>query len=84
RICSIDSAPPPVGSTLKLRLTVTLALLMLVVVFLVQNAAMVEIRFLFWEFAMPRSLLVILMLLNGIVIGWFMRAMYRLSRATQD
>lgn len=68
---------------MKLRLIVTVALLILVGIFLIQNAAMVEIRFLFWDFAMPRSLLIVMMLIIGVVIGWFTRAMYRLARTTQ-
>lgn len=59
---------------------ITIFLLVLVMIFAVQNAAVVEIRLLFWEVAFPRSLLIIMMLLIGIVIGWIARSIYRLSR----
>lgn len=52
----------------------TLVLLGLVMLFAVQNAAVVELKFLVWEVAVPRSLLIFLMLLVGIAIGWFARA----------
>lgn len=59
----------------------TFALVVLVMIFALQNAAIVEIRLLFWEVEFPRSLLIFMMLLIGIVIGWFSRSMIRFSRA---
>lgn len=59
---------------------ITVILIILVMIFAIQNAAIVEIRLLVWEVAFPRSLLIFLMLLIGIVIGWFTRSMFRLSR----
>lgn len=65
---------------MKTRLIATVVLILVVVIFLIQNAAVVEIRLLFWEIAIPRSLLIVVMLLIGILIGWFARAMYRITR----
>ena len=59
-------------------------LLAFVMIFAVQNAAIVEIRLLFWEVTFPRSLLIFMMLLVGIVIGWVTRSMFRLSRTKDD
>ena len=59
-------------------------LLLLVLVFAVQNAAIVEIRLLFWEVAFPRSLLIFLMLLIGIVIGWIGRSIFKVTRTKND
>jgi uncharacterized integral membrane protein len=47
----------------------TIVLICLVVLFAVQNAAVVEIQFLLWSFAMPRALMVALLLSIGIIIG---------------
>ena len=47
----------------------TIVLVCLVVLFAVQNAAVVEIQFLLWSFAMPRALMVALLLSVGIIIG---------------
>lgn len=65
---------------MKLKLAITIFLLIFVIVFLIQNAAIVEIKFLFWNVAVPRSLLVVMLLLIGMIVGWFVRAMYRISR----
>lgn len=67
---------------MKLKLLITVVLLTLVIVFMIQNAAVVEVRFLFWDAAIPRSILILMMLIIGIAVGWFVRAMYRLSRKT--
>ena len=66
--------------TMKWKFLVTVGLFVLVMVFAIQNAADVEIRLLFWQVTFPRSLLIFMMLLIGIVIGWFARSMYRISR----
>lgn len=44
----------------------------LVVLFIVQNVTVVEIKFLFWSIQMSRSLLIFILLAIGFVIGWFM------------
>ncbi len=62
------------------RILITIALFILVMIFAVQNAAIVEIRLLFWQVALPRSLLIFMMLLTGIIIGWFARSIVRASR----
>ena len=59
---------------------ITILLFVMVMIFAVQNATMVEIQLLFWEIAFPRSLLIFMMLLIGIVIGWFARSIFRISR----
>ncbi len=63
---------------MKLRLVFMLVLLVSVLIFAVQNAAIVEIDFLIWEFRIPRSLLIFLMLLIGIIVGWFSKALSKL------
>ena len=47
-----------------------LALSLLVVVFIVQNATVVEIQLLFWKFSMSRALMIFFVLAIGVVIGW--------------
>ena len=58
----------------------TTALIILVMIFAVQNAAVVDIRLLFWDVAFPRSLLIFMMLLIGVVIGWFLRSVFRILK----
>ena len=52
------------------RVYISLTLLLLVVVFIVQNATVVDIRFLFWKISMSRSLMIFFVLAIGVVIGW--------------
>jgi len=47
-----------------------LSLLLLVVIFIVQNADVVDIRFLLWKVSMSRSLMIFFILAIGVVIGW--------------
>ncbi len=60
----------PMQTTPRLRLTIGLTLLLLFSLFVIQNAAVVEIDFLFWSFALSRSLMIIIVLMVGIIIGW--------------
>ena len=57
-------------------------LMVLVIIFMLQNAAIVEIKFLIWEGSLPRSFLIFITFLTGMVVGWLVRAMYRLSKVT--
>ena len=42
----------------------------LVVMFILQNTAIVNLQFLFWKVSMSRSLMILLVLLAGMLIGW--------------
>ena len=59
------------------KLVITTGLILLVMIFAIQNAATVEIKLLFWDVALPRSLLIFMMLLIGVIIGWFLRSVFR-------
>ena len=62
------------------KLVITTALIILVMIFAVQNAAIVDIKLLFWDVEIPRSLLIFMMLFIGIVIGWFLRSVFRILK----
>jgi len=47
-----------------------IVLLVFTAIFIIQNITTVEIRILFWSVSMSRSLMVIVMLLVGFIIGW--------------
>ncbi len=47
-----------------------LALMALVVLFVVQNTGVVQIRFLVWTLSMSRVLVILFVLVIGVVIGW--------------
>ena len=66
---------------MKFAATTAFILLSLLMIFAVQNATVVQIRFLLWEFEFPRSLLIFLTLLIGIVVGWLVTTAMRRRKA---
>lgn len=46
-----------------------------VLLFIVQNIQIVELRFLVWRIAMPHALLLILVLAAGSLFGWVLHAL---------
>jgi len=48
---------------------VGLALLLLIVVFTLQNAEVVTVNFLLWRLSVSRSLMIFIVLIVGIVVG---------------
>lgn len=51
-----------------------LGLVGLALLFIFQNVAVVEIQFLFWSAQMARSVLMLLVLGVGFLIGWFLHS----------
>jgi len=56
----------------------------LTLIFVYQNAATVELRFLFWEMTMSRSLLIFLVLAVGILTGWLLNSYISHHSGTAD
>jgi uncharacterized integral membrane protein len=65
---------------MSFRLILTLVLTVLVTVFVLQNTAVVEIRFLFWTVAMSRALLIVVMLVIGMALSWLLHGYIALRR----
>jgi putative membrane protein len=65
------------------KLIFNLVLVGLMVIFIVQNVAVVEIRFLFWKVSMSRSIMIFLVLAVGIITGWMLRSHFG-SKKPQD
>ena len=65
---------------LRTRIGVTILLLMLIIIFAAQNAAVIDIRFLAWRFDIRRSVLIFSVLVIGIVMGWSSRVIYRVMK----
>lgn len=57
------------------KLIISLILAGLVVLFIVQNVTVVEVRFLFWTLSMSRALLMFFVLAIGIIVGWSLRSL---------
>ena len=55
----------------NLKIYAGLGLLVLVVLFTLQNTETVPISFLFWEFRVSRALMIILVFVIGVLVGIF-------------
>lgn len=62
------------------KMLTVLVLAILVVLFIIQNVAVVEIEFLFWSVQMSRSLLIFILLAVGFVIGWFVHSYFKYKK----
>lgn len=62
---------------MRTRVLLILAPIVLVLLFLFQNSASVDVKLLFWTLVLPRSALIFTALFIGIIIGWFARPMFR-------
>jgi lipopolysaccharide assembly protein A len=56
------------------KLILGLILAGLAVLFVIQNVAVVEVRFLFWGLHMTLSLLIFLLYAGGIIVGWLLHS----------
>ena len=71
------------GAGLNTKLVLSLVLSGLAVLFIVQNAAVVDIRFLFWKMSMSRALFMFFMLAIGILVGWMLHSIYLHKKQNQ-
>lgn len=53
----------------KLKLTLTMIIALLLVAFCLQNAAMVDVKFLTYQLSVPRALLLVIVYLLGMLSG---------------
>ena len=68
---------------MNIKLTLILVLSGIVLIFVTQNVAAVEVTFLLWSISMSRALLIFFALAIGILIGWFLRS-YVEHRSAKD
>ena len=66
------------------KLILILILAGLILLFIIQNVAVVEIQFLFWSIQMSRSLLIFFLLGIGIIIGWFLHGYLRQRKGNSN
>jgi uncharacterized integral membrane protein len=65
------------------KLITGLIIVCLIVVFIIQNAAIVEIQVFFWTITMSRVLLMVILLFVGVLLGWLLKT-YWLFRNYPD
>ena len=66
------------------KLWVSLIIGFLVLVFILQNTEVVKIQFLFWSLSMSRSLLAVLLVVVGMVIGWLLSGYLTFKNKRKD
>jgi uncharacterized integral membrane protein len=59
---------------MNFKITLVVVLVVLALIFLLQNIAAVSVSFLFWDISMSRAVLIFFSLLIGFVIGWFLNS----------
>jgi putative membrane protein len=59
------------------RTYIGLAILLLIVVFTLQNAEVVTVNFLIWRLSVSRSLMIFMVLIAGIVVGAVLASLAR-------
>lgn len=59
---------------MNFKLISIIVLIALVSLFIVQNIAIVEFKYLFWSVQMSRAIFMLILLMIGIVIGWILHA----------
>jgi len=57
-----------------------IAVAIILLVFILQNVTVVEIRFLFWQFSVSRAIMFFILLAVGMIIGWLLHGYYRLRK----
>jgi len=62
---------------MKVKIISIIVLVALVILFIIQNVAVVEITFLFWSLQMSRALFIFFLLSIGIAIGWLLHAHFK-------
>ena len=65
---------------MKIRLTITMTILALMLLFSLQNMEFVTITFLFWQFSSPRAMLFFLVLIAGIISGWILHGIAKRAK----
>ena len=58
------------------KLVLLLALAGLGVIFIIQNANVADVRFLFWTLSTSLSLLIFFLLTFGIIVGWLLHSYF--------
>ncbi len=53
-----------------------IALLLMVVIFTLQNATVIDVRLFFWTLSISRALLIFIVLSVGVLIGWLLRILF--------
>lgn len=65
------------GISHRIRLTLGVISVFILVIFMLQNAEVVSVRFLFWTLEMSRVILILALLLAGFLLGYIVRSLHK-------
>lgn len=65
---------------MNLKLMSALVLVGIVLIFVIQNATVVEVKLFFWSVEISRALLMFIVFSVGIIVGWFSRSFLNFQR----
>jgi uncharacterized integral membrane protein len=68
----------------RIKLVLGLSLIGLVLVFILQNVALVAIRYFFWTISMSGALLFFLLFIAGTIFGWLLLSYLRHQEKNAD
>ena len=66
---------------MNLKLILILILVSLAGIFIIQNATVVDVRFLFWSVSMSRALLIFFLLIIGVALGWVLQSYFSFRKS---
>jgi lipopolysaccharide assembly protein A len=70
---------------MKVKVIIGIILAAMAGLFIIQNVAVMELRFLFWTLSMSRSLFMFLILCVGMILGWLLHGGFnRRKSMTRD
>ena len=64
---------------MNVKLLISVILAVLVIVFIIQNVAVMELNFLFWTLSMSGAVMAFFVLSIGIILGWFLHGSFRMK-----
>lgn len=64
----------------KFRLITGLTIILLIVIFAVQNYEVVQVNFLFWSFTMSRAVMIFILLAIGFLSGFILKGFSSISK----
>jgi uncharacterized integral membrane protein len=68
---------------MKIKRYLSIAAVILLLVFIIQNITVVDIRFLFWQLSVSGAIMFFILLIIGVVIGWLLRGHYQLRKISR-
>lgn len=67
---------------MNIKLVIAITVLFIFAVFIVQNAQVVMVSFLFWKIEASRAIVLMVTFVMGLFTGWILAQMFRKSKKT--